>query len=158
MKRYLVMSDTHIPTRQEELPDIIFKELENCEGVIALGDFVDIDTVMILKKTAKNFYGVHGNMDFPDVKDYLPFSTLLQIEGVTLGLCHGWGAPWGIRKRILSHFKEKPDIILFGHTHEFEDSVENGVRFLNPGTATKGGTFGILIVDGRNVKFDLKKI
>jgi len=158
MKRYLVISDTHIPTRQDEIPAIVFEELENCDGIIALGDFVDIDTVMILKKSTKNFYGVHGNMDFPDVKDYLPFSTLLQIEGVALGLCHGWGAPWGIKKRILSHFKEKPDIILFGHTHEFEDSIENGVRFLNPGAATKRGTFGILTIDGRNVKFELKKI
>ncbi|RKX48545.1 MAG: YfcE family phosphodiesterase, partial [Thermotogae bacterium] len=28
MKRYLVISDTHIPTRQDEIPAIVFEELE----------------------------------------------------------------------------------------------------------------------------------
>jgi putative phosphoesterase len=33
--------------------------------------------------------------------------------------------------------KEKPDVVMFGHSHQKFDQVVNGVRFVNPGYAGK---------------------
>lgn len=33
--------------------------------------------------------------------------------------------------------KEKPDVVMFGHSHQQYDQVINGVRFVNPGYAGK---------------------
>ncbi|PLV59814.1 metallophosphoesterase [Thermotoga sp. KOL6] len=157
MKKFLVISDMHIPVRMANLPDEVLDYLKDYDGVIGLGDYVDLDTVILLEKLSKEFYGVHGNMDYPDVKEHLPFSKMLLIEGVTIGMCHGWGAPWDLKERLLKLFKEKPKVILFGHTHEPEDTMKAGVRFLNPGSLAEG-SYGVLIIDGGEVKFELKKL
>ncbi|MBI5818521.1 MAG: metallophosphoesterase family protein [Verrucomicrobia bacterium] len=33
--------------------------------------------------------------------------------------------------------KDKPDVVVFGHTHQPERIVENGVTFINPGSASR---------------------
>jgi len=155
MKRYLLVSDLHVPTRLSEIPEDFLKSLKDFDGVIGLGDYVDLDTVILLEKFSKDFTGVHGNMDYPDVKEKLPFSKVLVIEGVTFGLCHGWGAPWDVKERILRTFSEKPQVILFGHTHVPEDVTFSGVRFINPGSFAEG-SYALLTIDGGEVRFELR--
>ncbi|AIY87245.1 MULTISPECIES: metallophosphoesterase family protein [unclassified Thermotoga] len=157
MKRFLLISDSHVPVRMASLPDEILNSLKEYDGVIGLGDYVDLDTVILLEKFSKEFYGVYGNMDYPDVKEHLPFSKVLLVEGVTIGMCHGWGAPWDLKDRLLKVFNEKPQVILFGHTHEPEDTVKSGVRFLNPGSLAEG-SYAVLELDGGEVRFELKTL
>jgi len=156
MKKFLVVSDLHIPTRNSDVPEIILNLVKEVDGIIGLGDYVSMDVVGLFKGLTV-FHGVHGNMDFPDVKDFLPFNKLMVIENVKVGLCHGWGPPWGIEERILETFDERPDVILFGHTHYSADKTIGGVRYLNPGATEKGGSFGILTLDGGKVVFEIKR-
>ena len=72
MKRFLVISDTHVPIYQRDVPGVIYDIARSVDGVLALGDFVDLDTVLALEAVSKVFHGVHGNMDQIDVKEYLP--------------------------------------------------------------------------------------
>jgi len=156
---YLIISDLHVPTRQSSIPKIILELLDEVDGVIALGDFVSLDTVLLIQQSAKKFFGVHGNMDDYDVKNYLSDRKLIMLAGKTIGLCHGWGSPWGIRKRLLSSFNEKPQVIIYGHTHIPDNSVKDGVLFLNPGFAMTGGTYGLLkIKDNDELYFEVHKI
>ncbi|MCD6442388.1 MAG: YfcE family phosphodiesterase [Thermotogae bacterium] len=156
--RFVVLSDTHIPRYQREIPSLILKEIERSDGVIALGDFTNLETVLFLERSSKRFFGVHGNMDDYDVKEYLSFKKIVVLEGLTLGLCHGWGPPSDIRERIYDVFQEKPKLILYGHTHTPDLSEFRGVSFLNPGTATKGGTFGILDLKDGEYNFQVVEI
>lgn len=155
---YLVISDLHVPTRQSEIPGIFLEILDEVDGVIALGDFVNLDTVLFFQQSTRNFFAVHGNMDEYDVKNYLPDRKLVLISGLTVGLCHGWGSPYGIRRRIVELFKEKPQLILYGHTHVPDETSENGILFLNPGSAMKGGSYGLLKIENTEVNFEVKKI
>ena len=149
----LVISDTHIPTRLKEFPPDLIDLFKNVDQVIALGDFVDMQTVLIIKGLKQNFQAVHGNMDYPDVKEYLPPKKVFATENIRIGICHGWGPPFRIRERIVNLFKEKPDVILYGHTHLFDDSLHNDVRFLNPG-AVCDGSCALLEIDGGAIRFE----
>lgn len=154
MKKFLVISDLHIPTRNKEIHPKIIEEAKICDGIFALGDFVDIDTVIYLQSLNKNFHAVSGNMDYFDVKDYLPPQKIIQIGKYSIGLTHGSGTPFGIHKKIFNWFPNEIDIILFGHTHTPLDTVYKGKRFFNPGTAME--TYGILILDDNQINFEIK--
>ncbi|MDK2946092.1 MAG: uncharacterized protein PWQ85_864 [Geotoga sp.] len=156
MKKYLVISDLHIPTRNKEIHPKIIEEAKNCDGIFALGDFVDIDTVIYLQTLNKNFYAVSGNMDYIDVKDYLPPQKIVKIGNHTIGLTHGSGPHFGIHKRIANWFPDDVEIILFGHSHIPFEGLYRGKRFFNPGTAME--TFGILIVDDSKINFEIRKL
>ena len=155
---YLVISDLHIPKRQPEIPKVLLKILNRVDGVLALGDFVNLDTVLLLQQSTRNFFAVHGNMDHYDVKDYLPDKKLILLSGLNIGLCHGWGSPVGIRKKILDSFDNKPQVVLYGHTHIPDKTVENDVLFLNPGYAMYGGTYGLLKIKNGDLNFEVYKI
>lgn len=59
--------------------------------------------------------------------------------------------------------KEKPDVVMFGHSHQQFDQVIKGVRFLNPGYAGKP-KFGaersvaLLECDGKNLDVRFVKL
>ncbi len=160
MKRFLVLSDTHVPVYQRDLPKIVYDLAPSMDGVIALGDFVDLDTVLTLQSISKEFHGVFGNVDRYEVKMHLPEYKIILVEKLTIALIHGWGPPWDLRERILEKlsFDRSIDVIIYGHTHEPFDGMESGKRFLNPGTATPGGTYAVMEINGDELIFDVKKV
>ena len=83
----------------------------------------------------------------------LPPKKVFATENIRIGICHGWGPPFRIRERVVNLFKEKPDVILYGHTHLFDDSLHNDVRFLNPG-AVCDGSCALLEIDGGAIRFE----
>ncbi len=160
MKRFLVVSDIHVPRYQRDVPERFYRLSKEVDGIIALGDYVTLDTVLTLQAIAKAFYGVHGNADRIDVKEYLPDSKVIVIENLTIALTHGWGPPWDLRERIYKKFIDVPDIdvFLYGHTHEAFDGFENGKRFLNPGAAIPGGTYAIMTIVGSDLEFEIQHL
>ena len=101
--------------------------------VLHAGDVVSPDVIQFLKR--RNFQGVHGNMDPPEVKSLLPEKTVVEIGSYRVGLIHGWGPGDGLEDRIRERF-HGVDIIVYGHSHEAANHVKNGILFFNPGTAT----------------------
>lgn len=58
--------------------------------------------------------------------------------GKTFLVVHtGWphDLPEDVRRMIFDG--DKPDVVVFGHTHHPEQIVENGVMFVNPGSASR---------------------
>lgn len=147
--KIIVLSDIHYPTRIRELPDFSIL-LNKIDMVFCLGDIVDIGVLDLISIACPNLHVVSGNMDGDDIVNRFPSNKLLRLMGYKIGLIHGWGSPFGIRKRILNVFSEKPDIIFFGHTHVKGDYFEGGVRFINPGAFCSG--------DMLLVNLDVKRI
>ncbi len=174
--KYLLVSDIHgcLPALEKVLS---FYDNEHCDMLCILGDILNygprnsipegIDAPGIverLNERAKDIIAVRGNCDaevdqmllhFPLLSDY----TLLVDEGKKIFLTHG-------------HIYNKEnmpatgiDAIVYGHTHLWELSEQNGVLIGNSGSITfpKGGNlptfmtyesglFTVYSLDGEKLK------
>ena len=123
-----VISDTHgfLDPRVEKIFDGV-------EHILHAGDIGDAVIELELKFIAPVTV-VQGNVDIG-----LPFKL---TEIVTLAskkfLVHHIVNPWTLSETVEPQIKkQKPDAVIFGHTHKkFADTV-NGVFFFNPGYAGK---------------------
>ena len=128
-----VLSDTHIPTRLGALPGRVYEICAECDLILHAGDMVDISVIHDLQRFA-SVKAVHGNMDPYELINMYPENLQLELEGYKICMTHGTGSRFRIENRILDRFiSEKPDIIIFGHSHIYHNDVKNGVLCLNPG-------------------------
>jgi len=156
MKKILVLSDLHIPSRMDKFPyENIINRINNIDLVFGLGDFVEQQALDELNSFGKEVIAVCGNMDHPGLSLKLPKKTIINIENINIGLIHGWGSPFQIRERISKEF-DNVDLICYGHTHTSFFSNEKGTGFFNPGSLS-GNTqsFGILTIDGRAIDAEI---
>ncbi len=129
---YLI-SDTHVPERREEIPKEFLSLLKPEDIVLHAGDWTAAATLKLLQQKAKVF-GVWGNMDDGAVRKELPEKTIVELQGFKIGITHGFGAPDGMVDKVRTHFLEKVDMILFGHTHVPHREEKEGILFYNPGS------------------------
>ena len=129
-----VISDTHISGTEKEIPAEVYQIFKQVDLILHAGDLVDLITLDLLNVLAP-VRAVAGNMDLPETKGVLPAKQEIEVGPFRLGLIHGWGAPTGIRKRIIRSFTTI-DCCVYGHTHAPYNQVEDGVLFFNPGSAT----------------------
>jgi putative phosphoesterase len=143
--KIIVLSDTHIPSVQSSLPEDAIKAINTADMILGLGDFTNTDTIHFLKGYSQPFYGVLGNMDDYDLRNYLPVHRTLDIQGYSVYMIHGWGSPNEIEQRIYKTLPSpKPKLCLYGHSHKQSNNYIGKTRFINPGTCRRGGSFAIL--------------
>ena len=143
-----VVSDTHV-SRIDQLPRKLVDALKEVDLIVHLGDYTGKELLDGLRRLG-DFRGVFGNMDTSSVRAELPEKEVVDVNGKRLGLIHGWGAPWGIHKRVKDRFKGV-DAVLYGHTHMAKSELVEGILFFNPGSATGRfpalrKTYGILAI------------
>ena len=165
IKKIVVLSDTHLPVRAAKIPDQIIEQFKSADLIIHAGDHQTIEVVNLLQNY-RNYIGVCGNMDSDDVADKLPEKVIININNnnkeFKIGVTHGSGPPQGLAERILNFFEEKPDCIIFGHSHHpFNEKINNTLVF-NPGSPTDTvfttiNTFGILTISDE-IKGEIIKI
>jgi len=149
--KIVVLSDTHIPHRAQDLPDRIWKEIDRADIVVHGGDFTSYEFLTELK-AVKELKAVYGNMDEYRVASELPEKLVFEVEGVRIGVMHGFGAPLGLESRIKERFSgDNIDVLIYGHSHRAVWKKENDLYILNPGTPTdtifsRKRTFAILEV------------
>ena len=140
MPEMVIVGDTHVPSRAQSIPDWIADLLEGADHAIHTGDFDDPDALQRVRHLAGGeLTAVSGNMD-PSAVD-LPKVATLDVEEVWFVVTHGTGSPRGWADRIAEtvHEHAAPDranVGVAGHTHEVTDRVYDGIRILNPGSAT----------------------
>jgi len=143
--RIAVLADTHVNTL-EHLPKKIIDAISTVDLVIHAGDFTDVQVFKDLKQL-RGVKAVQGNMDSMELKTVLPVKEIVEIGNKRIGITHGSGSPRGIEERVRKMFEsDRIDIIVYGHSHQSQNRVINGILLFNPGKATD--SFGILKIDG----------
>lgn len=134
--RIAVISDTHIHKNADKIDEVIETYFRNVDMIIHAGDYTDRKVVEKLKKYP-NFKGVWGNVDKDSTRELLNEKELLEVEGVKIGIFHGHGEDKTTLERAYDKFKnEKPDIIIFGHSHQPCLTTKGKILMLNPGSIT----------------------
>ena len=151
-----LISDTHIPQAEKELPVEVVRAFQGVDLILHAGDIVSGRVLARLEESG--VIAVCGNMDDYEVAGSLPQARIVEASGKKIGLIHGWGSREGLEWRILRRFEDPmPDIIVYGHSHvPFWDRVD-GVLMFNPGSAATGGyrstgTVGLIEIEGDRIE------
>jgi hypothetical protein len=143
MTRILVLSDTHLTHGGQSPGDepSVLKDLagyiQAADLVLHAGDHTGVGFYQALQRL-NQLISVCGNMDAPMLRDELPERTLLEREGVRIGMIHGWGSSQGLGERVFDAWSgEKPDVIVFGHSHRVHNGRRGKVLLFNPGSPTE---------------------
>ncbi len=132
-----IISDSHIPSREQRIPDDFRQRIQRADHVIHAGDFDSKGAYADIEKLASSLTAVHGNMD-PDIG--LPTTTAIELGGVEFVVTHGTGSPRGWKQRVATAVGESATTEtatgIAGHTHQVTDIEHEDVRILNPGSVT----------------------
>lgn len=140
MVEIAVVSDTHIPSRASEIPDWVAERVREADHTIHAGDFDSPEAYeAVVNLTDGNLTAVLGNAD-PLSLD-LPEVAATEIGGTTFVVTHGHRTGAGESYRegvagVVSDEVDGPAIAVAGHSHEVIDEDVEGIRLLNPGSAT----------------------
>lgn len=118
-----VISDTHGLLRPEAL-----KALRGVDLIIHAGDIGNPEILSELEKIAP-VTSVRGNMDWGSWTEGLQETEVVEVGGVSIFLLHNQDL------LDLSPAGAGFHAVVFGHTHVPEIRRENGVLYLNPGSA-----------------------
>jgi len=136
-----VLSDTHADSFAE-IPDRIITTLAEVDMIIHAGDFTSKAVLDGLRQLGE-VKAVWGNMDSNELRRTLPEAELLIVSGKRIGITHGSGGPFGIERKVRQMFKDV-DIIIYGHSHQPQNKIVEGILLFNPGRARN--SFGILTI------------
>jgi putative phosphoesterase len=143
--RIVTLADTHV-SKLEHLPKKIIDAIATVDLIIHAGDFTDIQLLKELKRL-REVKAVYGNMDSVELKIALPVKEIVEVGSKRVGITHGSGSPSRIEQRVRAVFEsDRVDVIVYGHSHQSQNKVIDGILLLNPGKATD--SFGILTIDG----------
>ncbi len=121
-----VLSDTHTKTKlaKRTISHLID---EGAEFIIHAGDICDRKVLEELSECSKRYVAVYGNND-ANITQYHNQYNLVQepyyfkLANTKFKLMH-----------LPFYMAPDTDIVIFGHTHEFECDFKNNTLFLNPG-------------------------
>lgn len=158
-----VISDTHLSKCNDKLPEKLISELKKCGLIIHAGDLIDVCVLEELEEISKT-EAVLGNMDNYSLKSKLEDKKILTIESRKICVMHGYGHPDKLVGILKNEFlSEKPDIIIFGHSHVPKNEYIEGVLFFNPGSVTDTvyapyRSYGIIEINKGKIKAEIHKL
>ncbi|QGA80541.1 YfcE family phosphodiesterase [Candidatus Nanohalobium constans] len=132
-----VVSDSHVPTRAEKIPEPVREKMKGSDLIIHSGDFAEQEVYNGIEEYGE-LIAVKGNCDFFD----LPNSKAFERDGVKFGAYHGTGInPRGDHDTLQKIAVEdlEVDILITGHTHHEELTELENCIILNPGSCTGVG-------------------
>ncbi|MFB6227468.1 MAG: metallophosphoesterase family protein [Halobacteriales archaeon] len=150
-----ILSDTHIPGQADAVPDPFRDRVREADRVIHAGDFGSVDAYADLAGLADGVTAVYGNADPRNID--LPPVASIRVGGVTFVVVHGVvnrveravasseavvtdREGWLDAVADVTRARAGEDAVgIGGHSHEVEDVVHDGLRLLNPGSATDVG-------------------
>jgi putative phosphoesterase len=134
--KLLLMADTHVPQRARDLPEQLWRAVDEADVVVHAGDWVCVELLDALLARADRLIGVVGNNDGPALCARLPEVAVAELGGVRLAVVHETGSARGREQRCAARFPDI-DVLVFGHSHIPWDTVApTGLRLLNPGSPT----------------------
>lgn len=138
MHRIGVISDTHGLLRPE-----VAETLKNCEVILHGGDINSAEILDELNTIAPT-YAVRGNND-KEWADDLPETVAVELYGMHFFMVHN--------KKYIPKTMDHVDIVIYGHSHKYEEKYAGGTLMLNPGSCgprrfTQPITYAVLEVGG----------
>lgn len=138
MKRIGIVSDTHGLLR-----DNVTGYLKDCDCIFHGGDINCQEILDRLKKIAP-LYAVRGNND-KEWAEYLPKDLKVQVEEVSIYMVHN--------KKEASAELSGVNVVIYGHSHKYQEAEIDGRLWLNPGSCGKRRfdqeiTMAVMMVDG----------
>ena len=174
-----IVSDTHVPDRLKNLHPALLEALSNekVDTILHAGDVCSWGVIKELETIAP-VVAVCGNRDWL-LSGKLPGRRMLDLEGVTTALIHGYSSWWNyfIDKfqyvlvgyefdryfQMLTRTFPKADVIIFGHTHEVECRYLKGKWIINsgssgmPGSKIKKPSYGLMkIKSGKVISTEIR--
>ena len=117
-----VISDTHGRLRPE-----VAERLRGVDCIFHAGDF-DSPTILDELERIAPVYGVRGNNDWGGWAQALPRMMRIDMGGVSFCMAHNRNdIPWNLTG---------VDVVIFGHTHQYEEERVMGRLWLNPGSCS----------------------
>ncbi|WP_099187305.1 metallophosphoesterase family protein [Tepidibacter mesophilus] len=118
-----IISDTHGLLRGE-----VIQYLQGCEYIFHAGD-IGSEELLYRLQTIGYVYAVRGNIDREKWAYNLPCKVNCVIDKVKFCMVHD--------KKDIPKELEGIDLIIYGHSHKYEDKELNGIRYFNPGSCGK---------------------
>ena len=146
--RIAILSDTHGLLRTE-----IKEVLKTCEVILHGGDINSQKSLDELKEIAP-VYVVRGNND-KEWAEYLDNELVITLFGLRINMVHN-------KKHRKSNLSEM-DLLIYGHSHKYEEKIVDGVHFLNPGSCgprrfRQPVTMAVLEIEERTGAWRIQKI
>ena len=127
-----LISDTHIPDRNNIIPDKVFNAFKNVDLILHAGDITNNNVIKELEKIAP-VKAIKGNMDRLNLPEHL----VITVKNKKIGLIHGQVYPRGDTQQLYYIAKELDvDILISGHSHQPLMEQVKDVLLLNPGSPT----------------------
>jgi hypothetical protein len=126
-----VISDTHGPIDRE-----VRESLAGCGHIVHAGDVVSPQVISALEAIAP-LTAVRGNTDTNGPTAALPECATVELAGTRIHVLHEIG------RLALDPVAAGVGVVVHGHTHRPSVEREDGVLYLNPGSAgcPRGGAF-----------------
>lgn len=136
-----IISDTHGLLRPE-----VLSAMNGCEAILHAGDVCCQEILDELGKIAR-VYVVRGNND-KEWAEHIPFFLDFEIAGLRVFMTH--------KKTDLPDDLSPYDLVVFGHSHKYEESHRGKTLLLNPGSCgprrfNQPITLAILDIEDRNI-------
>ena len=119
MKKIGILADTHGLLRPETI-----QALQGCSAILHGGDINRQEILDRLEQIAP-LYAVRGNND-KEWAEYLPASLDFELYGLHIYMTH--------KKKDLPGDLSSYDLVVFGHSHRYEQKTEGRMHLINPGS------------------------
>jgi len=161
--RIIVVSDTHMPKMSKKLPERLVRELRSADFILHGGDWTQLAVYDMFAAYAPTD-GVAGNNDGPEIIRKFGWRKLLTFEGCRIGVVHGHGTGkrTDTEATAVGTFKdEKPDVIVYGHSHIPVLRRSGEALVINPGSPTdkrRQSLYSFAVLELNNGKAEARHI
>jgi uncharacterized protein len=154
-----VISDTHLPKGRRRLPERCVERLRRADLILHAGDLSTTAVLDELRALGPTVVAVHGNVDSAELRESLPASASIDVDGVEIAMIHDAGPARGRLVRMRRRFPTAAAVV-FGHSHIPLHEEADGFQIFNPGSPTERRrsprhTMGLARVANGRVEFEL---
>lgn len=129
-----VISDTHLHSSEQRIPDAALSAFADVELIIHAGDLSTLAVLHQLSAYAP-VEAVQGNVELAEVVEALPLKREIVVGGCAIGIVHILGNGQHFKRNARREFPSAR-VVIFGHSHAPHLHDADGLLLLNPGSAT----------------------